>query len=75
MGGIVAADGVVNFDLSLQRETMETHAVDTATYHLLSTNMLCMAGYLSKFKNDNFKFYDMSGNKITRSCQAVLEGW
>ena len=68
-------DNIVNFYLLLWWEAMEAHTVNTATYNLLSMNMLRKIGYSAKFVNDKVQFFDLQGKKITRSCQAVLEGW
>ncbi len=73
-GGIVAADDVVHFNLSLRKEATETHIVKTATYNLLSMNMLQKSGYADEFIDDKVQFFDVRDEKITRSRQAVLEG-
>ncbi len=74
-GGIAAADEIVHFNLPLRQEATEAHTVDTATYNLLSMNMLRKAGYAAEFIEDQVQFFDVRGEKITRSRQAVLEGW
>ena len=68
----MTADDIVNFDLLLRRETAEAHTVDTATYHLLTMNILRVAGCPSEFKNNNINFYDLSDKEVTRSCRVVL---
>ena len=57
--GIAAVNDVVHFNLLLRKEATEAHTVNTATYNLLSMNMLRKAGYSAKFIEDTVRFFNV----------------